>query len=244
MRFKAQKVHPTSLLLSLRASVGTKVTFRLAKLYSQFSEPILPRHTHLVNTGHLKRIEIAKTYHQINSNMNRHQQYPYPELKPTSSQNTGDDDSADEIEVVHTVHNNSAAKAVHNTDNVNSTLASFCWNKACVRCILPLFIICGITYGVIAALGIHVDKNSIPFSDFIFSRDGWEGLKAEDLPRWNNRGSGILQVEMLNALDDHWQSYFNKSFDEWNSGEPSVLELSVTKVEPDSGCDFVGGKFA
>ena len=105
--------------------------------------------------------------------------------------------------------------------------------------------VAGIVFGVAKYLGIEPpDKDSIPtpFADFLFSRDGWEGLDAEDLPRWN--ANGVLKLEMLNALDDSWQSYFNKSIDEWNTGDPNVVELSVTRVDVDSGCEFTRGKFA
>ena len=138
----------------------------------------------------------------------------------------------------------SSPKAASTTDNQNLSFASFCWNKACLRCILPLAVIGGIVLGVMKGLGIEPDKDSIPFADFIFSRDGWEGLNAEDLPRWNTRGSGVLKLEMLNALEDHWQPYFTKSIEEWNTGDPDVVELTVTKVDADSGCEFTRGKFA
>lgn len=105
--------------------------------------------------------------------------------------------------------------------------------------------IAGLIFGVVKYLGIEPpDKESIPFGDFLFSRDGWEGLDAEYLPRWDTKGSGVLQLEMLNALDDSWQSYFTKSIDEWNTGDPDVVELNVTRVDVDSGCEFVRGKFA
>ena len=95
------------------------------------------------------------------------------------------------------------------------------------------------------ALDMKPAKEDIPFAEFIFSRDGWEGMNAEDLPRWqNDRASGKLQLEMLNALDDSWQPYFTQSIEEWNNGDPDIVELTVTKVTPDEGCDFVRGKFA
>lgn len=126
------------------------------------------------------------------------------------------------------------------------TFARFCWDKGVFKCLLPLLVIGGVTAGVMKALGIQPSRDQIPkvFADFIFSRDGWEGLEAEDLPRWNTRGSGVLRLQMVNALDDHWQPYFEKSVEEWNNGVPDVIELSVTSAQPDSGCDFMRGKFA
>ena len=176
----------------------------------------------------------------------------YPPQSCTSRPPSSVDEETIEVteaDLVHTLQSipkSSPASPTTPASNANKNLSfsSFCWNKACLKCILPLLVVGGIVYGVMKYLGIEPDKESIPFSDFIFSRDGWEGLDAENLPRWNTRGSGVLKLEMLNALDDSWQSYFTKSIGEWNTGDPDVVELTVTRVEVDSGCEFTRGKFA
>lgn len=102
-----------------------------------------------------------------------------------------------------------------------------------------------IAAGAVSFFGIEPPtKDDIPFADFVFSRDGWQGLKAQDLPRWNTRGSGVLRLEMINALEEQWQSYFEQSVQEWSTGDPDVIELSVTPGTPDLDCGFVRGKFA
>jgi hypothetical protein len=145
-------------------------------------------------------------------------------------------------EVVQTISKDKAAVPPEK----ELTFARFCWDKAFCKCFFPLFVVIAVIAGTMTALGIQPSRDQIPqpLADFIFSRDGWEGLEAKDLPRWNTRGSGVLKLEMLNALEDHWQPYFEQSIEEWNNGEPDVVELTVTKVEPDSGCDFIRGKFA
>lgn len=147
----------------------------------------------------------------------------------------------EEVEVVRSIGQDNNVPPVKQL-----TFARFCWDKAFCKCLLPLIVIMGIIAGVMTFLGIQPNKESIPkvLSEFIFSRDGWEGLEAKDLPRWNTRGSGVLKLEMINALEESWQPYFDLSIEEWNTGDPDVVELSVTKAEPDSGCDFIRGKFA
>lgn len=125
------------------------------------------------------------------------------------------------------------------------TFARFCWDKFVCKCVAPLLVIIAIIAGIMTFFGIQAPtREDIPFADFIFSRDGWQGLKAQDLPRWNTRGSGTLKLEMINALEDHWQPYFEQSVLEWNTGDPDVVELSVTPATPDSDCGFQRGKFA
>ena len=95
------------------------------------------------------------------------------------------------------------------------------------------------------AFNISPDKDDLPdpFQDFLFSRDAWEGLQAEDLPHWNTYGSGVLELTMLNALEEKWQSYFTTSINEWNNGDPDVIDVTVQKVDPNSNCEFVRGQY-
>ena len=155
----------------------------------------------------------------------------------------------DEFEVTKEEVLANAAKmssgASRSTNQVEQSFASFCWNRAFCKYLFPLFVVGAAIAGIMMAFDIKPpNRDQIPLSNFIFSRDGWEGLSAEDLPRWNTRGAGVLKLEMLNALDDHWQPYFAQSIEEWNNGDPDVVELTVTKVTPDNECDFVRGKFA
>ena len=160
-----------------------------------------------------------------------HQPSPLP-MSPTVS--FDDEDVRIEVknddEVLHSVA--SPAKAL--------SFSSFCWKKS--SCFLPIFVVIGVITAVMLVL--QPTKKHIPFADSIFFRDGWEGLTSKDLPRWNTRGAGVLKIEMLNALEDDWQPYFAQAIQDWNNGDPDVIELTVTKVQPDSECDFVSGKYA
>jgi hypothetical protein len=120
------------------------------------------------------------------------------------------------------------------------SFSSFCWQKG--KCFLPLAVVVGVVAGVLLVL--QPTRKDVPLADFIFFRDGWEGMTAEELPRWNTRGAGVLKIEMLNALAEDWQPYFDQAIQDWNNGDPDVLDLTVTKVEPNSECDFVAGKFS
>ena len=163
-----------------------------------------------------------------------------------------DDDTLTKVETGTAANNNNPmaddqqqpAAAEEEEDPYPSFLL-FIYKKCCCKYLLPVFVLMGVIAAVMAGLGIQPTKDHIPFADFIFSRNGWKDVNAEDLPRWDTRGAVILKLEMLNELDDHWQSYFTKAIDEWNTGTPDVLELSVTRTQtPNADCDFVRGKFA
>lgn len=122
---------------------------------------------------------------------------------------------------------------------------SFC-SKVVKIFLIPLLLIGGTIIAIMYFTGWG--GGLISKSGFIFEKDGWEGVQIEDMPKWNTRGSGILQIEMINTLDEHWQSYFQQSLSEWNSGIPKILELTETRITDDDNtqykdCDFVIGKF-
>jgi hypothetical protein len=132
-------------------------------------------------------------------------------------------------------------QVLHSIGNIREpSFASFCCQKG--KYFLPLGVLVGVIAGVILVL--QPSREDIPFADFVFFRDGWEGLTAEELPRWNTRGAGVLKIEMLNALEEEWQPYFDQAIQDWNNGDPDVIDLTVTKVDPNSECDFVSGKYS
>ena len=59
--------------------------------------------------------------------------------------------------------------------------------------------------------------------------------------RWKNKGKG-LELEILNALDDTWQTTFDIAIADWDQGTPDSLSLFVTQVEPESVCEAVDDK--
>ena len=72
-------------------------------------------------------------------------------------------------------------------------------------------------------------------SHFVFSQ-----LDPEDANRWMNDGSG-LDLELVNALDSQWHSFFEISADEWDRGSPDALTLSKSSDTPDSECKAING---
>ena len=66
-------------------------------------------------------------------------------------------------------------------------------------------------------------------------------LNPKTASHWPESGHG-LTLQILNALDDPWYSYFYKAVQEWNDGTPDALTLSTVTVTPDSTCSPVTGK--
>lgn len=55
------------------------------------------------------------------------------------------------------------------------------------------------------------------------------------------KGQGGLTLEVLNALDDSWQSFFQQAISDWDSGTPDALTLSTSQSTPESACEQVDG---
>jgi hypothetical protein len=56
-----------------------------------------------------------------------------------------------------------------------------------------------------------------------------------------SKGKGGLSLELLNALDDSWQTYFEQAVSDWESGSPDALSLTTSKVTAESECKQVDG---
>lgn len=67
-------------------------------------------------------------------------------------------------------------------------------------------------------------------------------FSGDDVPIWDNGGSGGLTMEILNALDDEWQTEFEIAFFDWEFGTPDALSLSRTQVPYEVNCVPVEGK--
>jgi hypothetical protein len=84
------------------------------------------------------------------------------------------------------------------------------------------------------------------FNDIIGS-DPFSGLGSgkevnSTVYRWvGSTGKGGLTLELLNALDDSWQTYFEQAVYDWESGSPDALSLSTSNVTAESECEQVDG---
>ncbi len=52
---------------------------------------------------------------------------------------------------------------------------------------------------------------------------------------WVNQGKG-LELEVVNALDDTWQTEFELAVSDWDNGSPDSMTLTVTRGEVDYSC--------
>lgn len=112
--------------------------------------------------------------------------------------------------------------------------------------VVPLAIV---VVGVVALLyAMRSDKtDTIPnfpsFGGSFFEEDDpWEGLKPGDVVKWNNGGSGGLELEMIDALDSNWEDVFHTVVADWDSGSPRSLKLSTQKQGSDPECEPVDNK--
>ena len=60
--------------------------------------------------------------------------------------------------------------------------------------------------------------------------------------KWDTDGASGLSIEILNALSDDWQVFFNVATADWDYGNPDALTLTLTKVDEDTACQYVEGK--
>jgi hypothetical protein len=131
--------------------------------------------------------------------------------------------------------------------------------KLIVGRVLPL-LICGvaISIAVLFLLGVFQTDN-VPFLGNIFpgvgdddwiDTDPWSGngvgpsgpISDSNDFSWSNKGNGI-RLEILNALDDSWQSTLQVAVANWDAGYPiDSLTLSITQVAYEMDCKAVQSK--
>jgi hypothetical protein len=71
------------------------------------------------------------------------------------------------------------------------------------------------------------------FSD-LFRRDPFNGKK--DTHAWPSNGTG-LQLTILNALEEEWNTYFFTALEQWDAGSPDTLTLKTeSRPAPDFNC--------
>ena len=73
--------------------------------------------------------------------------------------------------------------------------------------------------------------------------DDFTPVQDDESFRWQNDGKSGLKLEILNALDDSWQSTFQKAVADWDNGMPiDALILTTKQVDYDMSCKAVQGK--
>lgn len=82
--------------------------------------------------------------------------------------------------------------------------------------------------------------NSDPFTGFGGS-GSTDPNELSDI-RWPTNGSGGLQLEIVNALDDRWTPFFDQAVVDWENGDPDALSLTTSRSSPDSSCKAIDKK--
>ena len=73
------------------------------------------------------------------------------------------------------------------------------------------------------------------FGEF-WENDPFSGNSSKALMgEWPNSGKG-LQLEILNACDDTWETEFTKAILDWDNGEPDALTLTTERVAVEPAC--------
>eukprot|EP00934_Nitzschia_sp_Nitz4_P004064 Nitzschia sp. Nitz4//scaffold177_size45885//37495//38545//NITZ4_007212-RA/size45885-processed-gene-0.51-mRNA-1//-1//CDS//3329539076//4054//frame0 len=80
--------------------------------------------------------------------------------------------------------------------------------------------------------------SGVEFGD-LFDTDPF--LSDNSTNSWPTSGSGGLELVLLNALDDTWQTEFVNAVDDWENGDPDALTLTIQQGEVDYSCTQVDG---
>jgi hypothetical protein len=78
---------------------------------------------------------------------------------------------------------------------------------------------------------------------FTVDSDPFQGFTIANAARWDTSGysEGGLTIELWNACEDRWTSYFDRAVSEWEDGSPDVLTLTTSRVDVDTSCKAVDG---
>jgi len=66
---------------------------------------------------------------------------------------------------------------------------------------------------------------------------GGGGYGNQTMIGWKiGKNAGMLSLTVINALTEDWDEYFEVAVNDWNSGNPDVLDLKTTNEEADPQC--------
>lgn len=85
-------------------------------------------------------------------------------------------------------------------------------------------------------------ENFTGFTPDLWNQDPFVGDNSTNVWRGHTSGSGGLSLQLLNALDESWQTEYVEAFDDWNNWcDVKVLSLTNEDVEVDNKCTHVDG---
>jgi hypothetical protein len=74
-----------------------------------------------------------------------------------------------------------------------------------------------------------------------FSGKSGGGINGTVYEWVGTNGNGGLTLELLNALDSSWQTFFEQAVSDWDSGTPDALTLTTVTSTPEYECEQVEG---
>lgn len=110
--------------------------------------------------------------------------------------------------------------------------------------LLPLALIAGGVVVAVLYFNGDLDTSSLPepVANLFVDSDPFKGFTLENAWKWQTPANqGGLELEVWNACEDQWTSYFDRAISEWDAGTPDVLTLSPSRVDVDTDCTAVGG---
>jgi hypothetical protein len=155
------------------------------------------------------------------------------------------------IDIKH-IHNNTLD--IEHTMKQQRSNRSSC---SCCKIIFGTLIVGGIALGLSLYFGLITTNDIVDaagkvkdtFTD-VLNTDPFSGIfgggtdanSTTGLLWRNTDGTGGLELEIVNALDERWYPYFEEAVNDWNTGEPDSLTLSTSKADsPDSSCEPIDG---
>jgi len=113
--------------------------------------------------------------------------------------------------------------------------------------VIPIVLIIASSIGLIIATGNgnKITPNAlqkiVPTLDQNDLNDPFSG-NPDEVPKWDNGGTGGLDVVLQNALQDEWQVVFELAVADWDFGNPDAVSITKERVPYEKDCKPESGK--
>lgn len=115
---------------------------------------------------------------------------------------------------------------------------SCCSCRRLMSCCLSLTIVLGATAAALYFFVFSKGEDNWWNNPGIFGgEDPFNNANPEDANLWNTGNKSGLRLTIVSALDSVWVPFFNTAVQQWDSGIPDALELSIRTDNPQSVCD-------
>lgn len=117
--------------------------------------------------------------------------------------------------------------------------------------VIPIILLIGSAIGLVIATGnveklkpeILDDLIKILNNKDILESDPFAG-GGSPLLRWDNGGSGGLNIEILRAVSANWETTFEDAVFDWDNGNPNAVTLTTVPIAYEFNCDQVIGEYS